>query len=135
MVRKLSLMVAGLLGVVFFLNASTAEDKKTPSIKDVMKKSAGKTGLCAKCAAATKAEKWDDAQASAKELAELGEALAKNPCPGGDADSWKKLSKKYAEQTAAIKEAADKKDGKALSTAIGAFTKSCKECHDAHKGK
>lgn len=113
--------------------AGTAADSKSPDVETIMKKVAGKKGLCAACATAGKAANWEDAQKSAKELKELGAALGKNPCPKGDGESWKTLTKKYAEQTTAISTAAEKKDAAALSTAVGAFTKSCKTCHDSHK--
>jgi hypothetical protein len=131
MVRKLGAVVAGLAVVVLCLSAGA--DEKTPTIKEVMKSVAGKEGLCAKCNTAGKGEKWEDAQKLAKQLSECGVALTKTKCPKGDADSWKKLTKAYCENTAAVKKAADDKDTKAFGAAIKTFTGSCKGCHDAHK--
>lgn len=134
MVRKFGAVLAGLAMLVVCL-AVDAADEKAPTIKEVMKAVSAKDGLCAKCNAAAKGEKWEDAQKLAKELTACGAALGKNKCPKGDAESWAKLTKQYAEQSEAIKKAADAKDSKAFSEAIGTFTKSCKACHDAHKGK
>lgn len=132
MVRKLGAVFAGLAVVALCLSAGAADDK-VPTIKEVMKAATGKTGLCAKCNEAAKAEKWEDAQKLAKQLSECGAAMPKNKCPKGDAKSWEKLSKQFADDTAAINKAAQDKDSKAFAAAIGTFTKSCKTCHDAHK--
>jgi hypothetical protein len=132
MVRKFVAMFIGLSVVALCLAVHAAEDK-TPAIKDVMKAVAGKEGLCTKCNAAAKGEKWEDAQKLSKKLIECGKALVKNKCPKGYAESWTKLTKQYSEQTVAINKAAEDKDSKAFSKAIGAFTGSCRTCHDAHK--
>ncbi len=132
MVRKFGALLAG-LGVVALCVAGNAADEKAPTIKEVMKAVAKDPGLCGKCNAAAKAEKWEDAQKLAKELIKCGEALSKNKCPKGDGGSWKKLTKAYAEQTVAISKAAEAKDSKAFGTAIKTFTGACKTCHDAHK--
>lgn len=132
MLRKAGLVFAGVVGLVLAMDAVAAEEK-TPSIKQVMKAVAGKQGLCAKCGAAGKEMKWEDAQQLAKTLSDCCANLPKNKCPKGDAASWQKLSKQYADQAAAVSKAAQDKDAKAYSAALGAFTKSCKTCHDAHK--
>jgi mono/diheme cytochrome c family protein len=90
-----------------------------------------KTGVIAKLKTAVKGEKWDDAAAAGKELKELGEALAANKAPKGDAASWTKLATKYKDNTAAASAAADKKDAAGVTKALGGIN--CKECHDAHK--
>jgi cytochrome c556 len=135
MLRKAGMMFAGTLGLVFVLGSAAAEEEKTPPIKTIMKTFSGKNGVCAKCAAAGKAANWEDAQKYAKSLTACGVNIGKNKCPRGDADSWEKLTKKFADQTAAIEKAAQAKDAEALSTAVGAFTKSCGACHSVHKGK
>ncbi len=133
MIRKCGAMLAG-FGVLALCLAVNAEEKTTPTIKEVMKAVAAKeTGLCGKCAAAAKAEKWEDAQKLAKQLSECAAALPANKCPKGDAESWAKLSKQYAEQGAAISKAAETKDPEKFTVALKAFTGSCKACHDAHK--
>jgi cytochrome c556 len=132
MVRKIALALAMLVAVGFAVSTS-AQDKKTPSSKEIMKKVNGKTGLCAKCGELSKTEKWEDALKTAKDLKEMGEALGKNKPKKGEAESWEKLTKAYAEQTAAIFKAVEAKDADKVKSAIGAFTKGCKTCHDSHK--
>ena len=133
MARKFGAVLAG-VGVLAVCVAAGAGEDKTPSIKEIMKAVAAKeTGLCGKCAAAGKAEKWEDAQKFSKQLAACVSSLPKNACPKGDADSWAKLSKEFAEQAAAVSKAAEAKDAKEFAAAMKAFTGSCKACHDAHK--
>jgi hypothetical protein len=138
MLRKAAMMFVGTLALVLVLGTATADEKKTPSISTIMKAVAGnktEKGLCGKCLAAGKEEKWDDAQKLAKSLCECVANLPKNKCPKGDADSWEKLSKKFADQAKVIEKAATDKDSKAFTEAVGTFTKSCGACHSAHKGK
>lgn len=125
--------VAAALAVVAMTLSGSAADEKGPAVKDVMKAVAGKTGFCAKCAGAVKAGDWAEAQGYAKKMADCGVALTKTPCPKGDAKSWETLTKRFAEQTAAVNKAAEAKDSDAFGTAIKTFTGSCKTCHDAHK--
>lgn len=134
MLRKAGMVFAGMVGLVLAVDA-VAADEKVPSIKQVMKTVAGKEGLCAKCGAAGKEMKWEEAQKLAKSLSACCANLPKNKCPKGDAASWEKLSKKYADQAAAVAKAAEDKDAQAYTAALAAFTKSCQECHKAHKGK
>lgn len=132
MVRKAGMAFIGMFALVLVLGSAVA-DEKGPTIKQVMKATTGKNGLCAKCSTAAKGEKWEDAQKLAKELSACGEALTKTKCPKGDGSSWAKLTKQFSEQTKAIAKAADDKDSKAFGGAVKAFTGSCKGCHDAHK--
>jgi len=134
MLRKAGMMFAGVVAVVLVVGTALAEEK-TPTIKQVMKTVAGKQGLCAQCAAAGKGMKWEDAQKLAKSLTACCANLPKNKCPKGDAASWEKLSKQYAEQAAAVQKAADDKDAQAFTAALKTFTSSCGACHKAHKGK
>ncbi len=141
MVRKITrsaiCLTAGLFALTLGMGAIGAEDKKddkVPTIEEIMKQGhAGTKSLKAKIELSAKAEKWEDAQKSAVLLKAFGEALGKNKPEKGEADSWKKLSVKYSKTTADIASATDKKDAKAVSTALGALGKSCKECHDIHK--
>jgi cytochrome c556 len=132
MVRKFGAVLSGFAAIALCLAAEAADEKVAP-IKTVMKTIAGKEGLCAKCGAAGKGEKWEDAQKIAKDMAACAANLPKNKCPKGDAASWEKLSKQFAEQAAAVSKAAEAKDSKEFSAALKAFTGSCKTCHDAHK--
>ena len=126
--------------VVSFGAAATAaqkdKDKKEelPSISDIMKKAHTKTdGYLDKIAAAAKDGKWDEAQKTAKDLGLLADALGKNKPKMGDEKSWEKLCKKYADNTKAIADAADKKDAKEVNAALGTTRMSCGECHTAHR--
>lgn len=127
----------GMMAVVlaFGSAASRAEDKKDdklPDIAEIMKKGHAKSdGYIAKTKDAAKAEKWEDAVKYAKDLNILGEALGKNKPPKGDDKSWKSLTDKYAASTKAALEGAEKKDAKAVNTALGGIN--CGGCHKAHK--
>ena len=110
------------LGLALVMVASNdAGEKAKFTISEVMAK-AMKGGLCKKCATG----KASDAEKA--ELVELFTALAANPCPKGDAKSWKaKTSTLVAAAKAVAKgdEGADKKLQKAAD---------CGGCHKAHKG-
>jgi hypothetical protein len=111
--------------------AGNAEDK-VPDISTIMTKSfKGKDSLKGSISADVKGEKWEDAQKLAKEWSDLGASLGKNKPPKGDAKSWEDLTKKFAESTKAISEAAEKKDKSAITKAMSTFD--CKTCHSAHK--
>jgi hypothetical protein len=134
--RLAATLLLGGFAVVCSAGGNAADDK-TPSCEDVMSKVNGKKGLVAKVGTAAKGDKWDDAQKLAKEIKDLGAALGKNDPPRGSKESWAKLTKKYEEQTAAIADAADKKDAAAVTKATDAFTakENCAACHGAHKPK
>lgn len=138
MVRKFGIVTLCLTAAAFAVSgfAPAADEKKAAAtIEEVMEKVPGKKGLCAKCAEAAKAEKWDDAQKLAAELKKYGEDLGKNAPPRGSKDSWAKLCKQFADQMAAIEAGAKAKDKDAVAKAAGEFGKSCKTCHDAHQMK
>ena len=64
MLRKSGLMFVGMVSLVIALGTATA-DEKTPTVKEIMKAVAGsktQKGICAKCDAAGKDMKWEDAQ-------------------------------------------------------------------------
>lgn len=121
-----------ILGVGQDARAVHTEDD--PAIDEVMKKVCSKKGACAACKTAVDGEKWDEAQKQAKIMADLGSKLGKNKPPKGEKDSWEKLTKKFATEAKAVADAAGKKDKDATTKAIGTFQKSCKTCHDSHKG-
>jgi cytochrome c556 len=77
--------------------------------------------------------KWDDAKEYAKTLSFFGENLGKNKPPKGEADSWEKLTKKYAESTKAVSKAVDDKDASAVNKALDSIGGSCMECHKSHR--
>lgn len=125
----------GLLAVVLAQSASVrAEDKKddkAPTVKEIMAKGhKGTDALMAKIKTEAKDGKWEEAVSHAKALAVFGEHLGKNKPNKGDAASWEKLTKKYAESTKAALKATEDKDAKAVNKALMI---NCKECHDAHK--
>ena len=138
MVRKITRLAicftAGLLAITLGVGAFAADDKKADKvlgIEEIMKVGHSKNGYIAKIKTATKGEKWEDAAKSAESLKANGEMLGKNTAEKGEADSWKKLSDKYAKSTAAVATAVEKKDAAAVTKALGSIN--CKECHDAHK--
>jgi cytochrome c556 len=133
--RVAALVVVGGLALALSVEGSAADDKdKTPTIKEIMKKGhAGTKSLIKGVAAQVKAGEWDEAQNGAKTLKTFGEALGKNKPEKGDDASWKKLTDEYKDNTAAVAEAAEKKDAKGVTSGLGKIGKSCKTCHDSHK--
>jgi len=114
------------------LTAKDDKEDKVPTIKEIMTKGhKGTDAYMAKIKGDAKDGKWDDAKELAKTLAFFGENLGKNKPPKGEADSWEKLSKKYADTTKSVVKAVDDKDAKAVNKALGEIN--CKECHTAHK--
>jgi hypothetical protein len=115
-----------------------AEEAKTPTIKEIMKKGhSGDSSLLSQLRAELKDDEpeWGDIQKQTKELVTLGTALGKNDPPRGDADSWKDLTKKYLGHAKDLDKAAQKKDKKAAKAAFGKVQGSCMACHKAHKPK
>lgn len=129
----------GVMAVVLSYGGATGadekkKDEKLPDISEIMKKGHAKTdGYIAKIRESAKDEKWEDANKYAKSLALLGEALGKNKPPKGEADSWEKLSKKYAENTKLVLKGTEDKDAKAVNKGLGGIN--CGECHKLHKPK
>lgn len=137
MLSRVSLAVALGAAVVALSGspASSADEKKAPPIKQIMKGAhGGEDAYVAKVVAASKGGNWEDAQKSAKALSEEGTALGKNTPKKGEAKSWDALAKKYAENTKAVYDATEKKDKAATGAALDTLRASCKECHTAHKG-
>jgi hypothetical protein len=125
----------GMTAMLFAYGAATAAPQgkdELPDIKTIMKKGHAKTdGYIALTKTAAKDGKWDDAVKYAKTLEVFGEALGKNKPGKGDAESWKKLTDKYAAATKAALKGAEAKDAKAVNTALGMIN--CGECHKVHK--
>jgi hypothetical protein len=134
-ILKVTLVAAlGVMAVVlaYGSSAATGADDKLPDIPEIMKKGHAKTdGYIAKIRAAAKDEKWEDANKYAKSLELLGEALGKNKPPKGDAESWKKLTEKYVDNTKLVLKGTEDKDAKAVNKGLGGIN--CMECHRAHK--
>lgn len=136
-IRASVVAVLGAIAMLFAFGAASAtpqdkKDEKVPSINEIMTKGHdGPNSLIAKIKTAAKAEKWDDAKASAKTLAVYGESLGKNKQPKGDDASWKALCDKYAASTKIILKATEERDIKAVSKGLGGVN--CGDCHKIHK--
>lgn len=129
----------GVAAVALSFGPSAAANQKAEkklSIKEIMKAGhKGDDANMAKVTLAVKDGKWEDAQKYAKELADNGALLPKGMPKRGEAASWEEKSKKYAENTKALFEAATKKDATTTKAALETLGASCKACHDNHKGK
>jgi len=137
MKRAVSLVVSGfvLAGLVI---AVSAQDAKTPTIKEVMVKlNKGPVSLTTTIAKGLNVDEptWDDIKKQSKEFCTFSEALGRNKPSKGDEKSWTKLTDAYNESAKALAEAADKMDKKAAMAAIKKLQGSCMNCHRAHKGK
>lgn len=140
MLRKFGVAALLLAGFALAVTGSTAaddkKDEKTPSIKDCMAFQK-KDGLPSQVDKAAKADKWDDAQKAAASLAKLGEALGKNTPPqnADKKDDWAKVTKAFAERTAAVETAAKAKKADDVSKAVVALLdrKTCGGCHMTFK--
>jgi len=140
MLRKfIRVSVTAALGMFAFCLAygastsATAQDKKDPpTISEIMLKGhKGADAYMTKIRGAAKDGKWEEAQEYAKTLAFFGENLGKLKPPKGDADSWKKLTEIYAENTKLVHKGTVDKDVKAVNKGLGGIN--CKDCHKAHR--
>lgn len=124
------------LGSFTVLGVQAADDS-APDIETVMKKvNGGKSGLQKSLAGDLKASSvdWDSATKKSKEMFTLISALGKNSPPKGDKASWEKHCKEYTANAKALNEACEKKNKSGADAALGKLGRSCKSCHDAHKG-
>ena len=131
-VRTLTVLAVSCLATI----AVGADDKKTPTIKEVMSKlHKGAKSPLAKLKTALKAESpdWKSIQDSTKDFVILGAALAKNDPPKGEKHAYKKLADSYFEQSKAMDDAAKKEDKAAANAAFTKVSTSCMACHKAHK--
>jgi len=129
--RGLALLVAA----GFFVAAAMAQDK-APTIKEIMARLNKPGGLYPAISKALKADApdWDEIRLEAKTFVKLADALGKDAPPAGDAGSWAKLTKAYADHARVLEEAVDKKDRTAANAArAGLGGEACKTCHSAHK--
>jgi hypothetical protein len=127
--------LAGLI-VSILVVAVSAQDDKTPTIKEVMGKlTKGPKSLTPTIAKELNADEptWDDIKKQSKEFCTFAEALGKNKAPKGDAKSWTKLTDAYNDSAKELAEAADKMDKKAALTAMKKLQGACMACHKAHK--
>jgi hypothetical protein len=125
-------MMAIMLAVGATASAEDKKDEKVPTISDIMLKGhKGTDAYIAKIKGAVKGGKWEDAQEYAKTLEFFGANLGKNKPPKGEAASWEKLTKKYAENTKLVHQGTKDKDAKAVNKGLAGIN--CMECHKAHK--
>ncbi len=136
--RRGAALAAVLVGLAVTLGPSGAEEKKDPSIKEIMTKAhKGADSLIGKLTRELKADtpEWEPIQKQTKELAELGASLSKATPPQGEKESWEKLTKAYVANAKEMVEAAGKKDKDTTAADVMKVTKMCANCHMAHKPK
>ncbi len=139
----LRLFVAGfgvaLMSVVLLSgnnSVGAANAAADPGIEDIMKKlfKGGKSlHKTAGKALEAATPDWADVGPMAKTYAEQAAALPKNAVPKGDAKSWAKLTKQFADDAKSFDAAVAKKDKAASVAAWGKLNKSCTACHDEHR--
>jgi cytochrome c556 len=116
-----------------------AYDEKTPGTEAIMKalfkKGAGSKSAVLKSQTEAASPDWPAIQKTTKEIADLGSVLGKGEPEKGDKESWKKLTGKFAKDTAAIDESAQAKNLGSLQAAQKSLGASCKSCHNAHRGQ
>ncbi len=132
---RMAVLTAGLM---LAAGAATADDTKKPeapkSIKEIMKKGhAGKKSLLSMIGNELKTEKWEEVKKATDVLKVYGETIGGFDPPMGDKESWKKMTDKYKDDTAAMSKAADKKDAAGTEKSLKSVQNSCKGCHSAHK--
>jgi hypothetical protein len=128
--------LALLVAAVLLLPPSTAADKDSPAIKEIMTKAhKGPDSLIGKLGAELKDDdpEWPKVQAQTKELVGLGAALGKNTPPKGDKESWEKLTTAYEDNAKDMDKAAQKKDKATTAADLKNLTNMCMHCHKAHK--
>jgi hypothetical protein len=128
-------LCAAALLIVF--GVAAAQDKKDPSIKDIMTKAhKGGDSLIGKLGTQLKADPppWAEVQKETKDLVDLGSALGKNTPPKGEKESWDRLTKGYVVTAKDLDADAQKKDKAAATEALTKLRGMCSNCHKAHKG-
>jgi hypothetical protein len=132
------LTLAGVLAVLTAVTLADAQGEKPPTIKEIMTKlNKGPNSMTPSLGKDLRDNPvdWDHIQKEAKIYASLVATVQKSRPPKGDAASWDKLVKAYAEKAKAFEDAAEKKDQKGAQAAVArlANVKDCKTCHDAHR--
>jgi hypothetical protein len=129
-------MLTGLLTLAVLVSGGALAGDKPESIGELMEKAHdGDEAFRASVAKALKAKDFDAAATTMKAWAALAPHLGKFNPPKGGKESWKKLTKKYADSVKALSKAIDSKDAKAAGKELKAINSSCATCHKAHKGK
>jgi len=78
---------------------------------------------------------WTTIQSQAKEYAQLAGTLGASKPSRGDEASWAKMTAAFLATAQTLEKAATAKDKAAASAAQKQLASSCKECHDAHRGR
>jgi hypothetical protein len=128
--------LAMLTGLALMLPPSSAADKDSPSIKEIMTKAhKGGDSLIGKLGTELKADDpdWAKVQEQTKDLVELGAALGKNTPPKGDKESWEKLTTAYEDNAKDMDKAAQKKDKETTAADLKKVMNMCMNCHKVHK--
>jgi cytochrome c556 len=118
------------------LSPTNAQDKKDPSIKDIMTRAhKGGNSLLAAIGKEVKSKSpdWTAAEAHAKELVALGVSLGKNEPSKGAKESWQKLTSDYLDHAKKLEQAISSKDQKVAQAEHGKLGSSCAACHKLHK--
>ncbi len=129
--------VVGLTAILgLALTFAGADDEKTATIKEVMRKlHKGANAPLAKLKKALAADSpdWEAIQKTTKDFATVGAALPKNDPPKGDKEDFKKLAESYSKNAKSLNEAAKEEDKAEALAAFKKVSTSCMACHKAHK--
>jgi cytochrome c556 len=129
-------MLTGLLALAVIVTGAAQAEDKPESIKEIMKKAhAGDEAFRSSIGKALKAKDFESAATTMKAWSALAPHLGSFDPPKGDKESWKKMTKKYAENVKALTKAIDDKDARAAGKDLKAINSMCVTCHKAHKGK
>ena len=106
-----------------------------PDIKEIMGKLNKAGGLYPAIQKGLKAPSpnWAGLKNDADEFTDLAASLGKNKPPKGDAASWQKMTKEYADEASKLKAAVESKNKANADAAIAKLGASCSACHKAHK--
>lgn len=106
-----------------------------PDIKEIMGKLNKAGGLYPSIQKGLKSPSpnWAGLKNETDEFAALAASLGKNKPPKGDAASWQKMTKDYADEAGKLKAAVESKNKANADAAIAKLGGSCSACHKAHK--
>jgi cytochrome c556 len=132
--------LTALTACILWTASAGAQNGKTPSVKEVMKKiNYRDTALCPSLGKMLKADapNWDEIQKDVKQIVANVEELPKNDPPRGDRTNWNKLTGDYLADAKALDAAVQRKD---KSGALAAHAKIanpayCTACHKAHRNQ
>ena len=131
-------MLTGLLALAIMVTgAAQAADDKPESIGDIMKKAhSGENAFRKEIAKNLKVKDFDAAATTMKAWSAIASHLNEFEPPKGSKESWKKMTKKYADSVKALAKTIDDKNVSAATKQLDVINKKgCGGCHSAHKGK